>query len=64
MVLVTVSINIPVEMWEKSRQYHINRSEISRGAIGKEIARIEKENKYRGTIPTITPGSASQGGQV
>jgi post-segregation antitoxin (ccd killing protein) len=60
MALVTASINIPVEMWEKSRAYHINRSAVAREAIGKEIARIEQESKCQGTRPSNHPDSTPQ----
>jgi len=59
MPLVTVSINIPVIMWEKSHQYRINRSAIAREAIGKEIARIEAEKGTRDTSAKTAPGRHS-----
>ena len=55
MPLVTVSINIPVIMWEKSHQYHINRSKVAREAIGKEIERVEEE--YGEALARNTPRS-------
>ena len=40
---VVASINLPVELWEKSKQYRINRSAIARNAIALEIDRIENK---------------------
>ena len=47
---VVATINIPVEMWEKSKKYRINRSAIARTAIALEIDRIEKEENKTGVV--------------
>jgi hypothetical protein len=40
---VTVSIHMPVDIYELSKKYRLNRSAISRNAIKAEIKRIEQE---------------------
>lgn len=45
MVSVTASINLPVEIWQKSKDYRLNRSAIARNAIALEIDRIENVEK-------------------
>jgi hypothetical protein len=57
MVSVPVSINIPVEMFEKSRTLRINRSAIARDAISKELDRIEKEKT--GAAPSTVTAPAA-----
>jgi len=49
MPCVTASINLPVELWEKSKRYKLNRSAISRNAIALEIDRIENKAQVTAT---------------
>jgi post-segregation antitoxin (ccd killing protein) len=49
---VVASINLPVELWEKSKRYKLNRSAIARTAITLEIDRIENEEKAQMIAPT------------
>ena len=43
MPAIATSVNLPVDVWFKCRDYGINRSKIAREAICKEIECIEKE---------------------
>jgi len=47
---VVATINLPVEIWEKSKKYRLNRSAIARTAIALEIDRIEKEENKTGVV--------------
>ena len=54
---VVATINIPVTLWEKSKHYRLNRSEIARNAIALEIDRIE--NKEAQMIATAAKHDAT-----
>ena len=59
---VVASINLPVKLWEKSKEYGINRSAIARNAIALEIDRIENVEKAQ-MIATAAKHDATTGPQ-
>jgi len=47
MPTICTSISLPYDVWDDSRKYRLNRSQIAKQAISNEIARIKSE-----AIPT------------
>lgn len=59
MPYVIAAIAIPPDVADKCRLYRINRSAVSRAALIKEIARIEKETgatTAKQNAPAVTQG--------
>lgn len=43
MVSVSTTFSLPFDLWEKSKRYRLNRSEIARKAIAQAVQEIEQE---------------------